>query len=155
MSEIALPAVGSTAPDFTLKTTGGEVTLGDLLAESRVLLAFFPGAFTGTCTAEMCEISEDYAAYERLGVRVLPISVDSVDALRVFKERDRIAVDLASDFHRTVSRAYGALLEAAFKSTRAYVLIDRDGTVRWAHAMERPGEKLSTAEIVAQLEALG
>lgn len=155
MSGISLPAVGSPAPDFTLKSTGGEVTLSELLASSHVLLAFFPGAFTGTCTAEMCEMSEDYSAYEAHGVRVLPISVDSVDALRVFKEREQLTVDLASDFHRTVSRAYGALLEEAFKSTRAYVLVHRDGTIRWAHAMVKPGEKLSTAEITAQLESLG
>ncbi len=155
MNDISLPEVGSAAPDFTLKTTGGEFTLADLRGTSHVLLAFFPGAFTGTCTAEMCEISEDYSTYEQHGVRVLPISVDSVDALRVFKERDRLTVELASDFHRSVSRAYGALLETAFKSTRAYVLIDRDGVVRWSHAMANPAEKLATAEIMTHLAALG
>lgn len=150
------PSVGSRAPDFTLPSTGGEeVTLSAFRGRRPVLLAFFPAAFTGMCTAELCEFTEDYAQYERFGVAVLPISVDQLDSLKAFKAAERIGVELLSDTRREVSRAYDVLDEARFRSQRAYVLIDRDGVVRWRHVEEHGGFKRSTAELVSHLEALG
>ena len=83
------------------------------LRGKNVLMAFFPLAFTGTCTAEMCEFSEDYSKYQSAGAVILPISVDSVPTLKEFKAKERMQVDLLSDFKREVSRLYGVLLEAA------------------------------------------
>jgi peroxiredoxin len=150
----SLPAVGSPAPDFTLPSTAdGEVTLSQLRGKN-VLLAFFPLAFTKTCTREMCAFSEDYAQFQSANTMVLPISVDSVPTLKEFKAKERITVDLLSDFKRDVSRRYGTLLEDKFFSNRAYVLIDRTGTVRWAFMEDTPGTRRENAELLQQLRAL-
>jgi peroxiredoxin len=134
-------------------TSGSEVTLSALRGKT-VLLAFFPLAFTRTCTSELCAISDDYGRFEEAGVVVLPISVDSVDALREFKAKERIQVDMLSDFKRDVSRRYGTLLEERFYSNRAYILIDGDGVVRWAFAEETPGTRRENAEILERIAAL-
>jgi peroxiredoxin len=155
MSRMAsLPAVGSPAPDFTLPSTAdGDVTLSQLRGKN-VLLAFFPLAFTKTCTRELCAFSEDYAQFQSANTIVLPISVDSVPTLKEFKAKERIAVDLLSDFKRDVSRRYGTLLEDKFFSNRAYVLIDRTGTVRWAFMEDTPSTRRENAELLQQLRAL-
>ncbi len=155
MSRMAsIPAVGSPAPDFTLPSTAGaDVTLSQLRGKN-VLLAFFPLAFTGTCTREMCAFSEDYAQFQGADTAVLPISVDSVPTLKEFKAKERISVDLLSDFKRDVSRRYGTLLEDKFFSTRAYVLIDRDGVVRWTFVEDTPGTRRENAELLQHLHAL-
>ena len=150
----ALPAVGTPAPDFTLESTADiDVTLSRLRGRN-VLLAFFPLAFTKTCTREMCAFSEDYSQFESANTVVLPISVDSVPTLKEFKAKERIAVDLLSDFKREVSRRYGTLLEDRFFSNRAYVLIDRNGIVRWTFMEDTPGTRRENAELLQQLRAL-
>jgi peroxiredoxin len=150
----SLPAVGSPAPDFTLpSTSGSEVTLSQLKGRN-VLLAFFPLAFTRVCTTEMCSFTEDYGAFEDADTEVLPISVDSVPTLREFKAKERISVDLLSDFKRQVSRRYGTLLEDRFHSNRAYILIDRDGIVRWTFAEETTGSRRENAELLQRIRAL-
>ncbi|HEX6614875.1 MAG TPA: redoxin domain-containing protein [Gemmatimonadales bacterium] len=149
-----LPAVGAPAPDFTLPSTAGtDVTLSSLRGRT-VLLAFFPLAFTSTCTREMCAFSEDYAQFQEEDTLVLPISVDSVPTLREFKAKEHLTVDLLSDFKREVSRRYGTLLEDKFFANRAYVLVDRDGIVRWAYAEETPRTRRENAELLQQLRAI-
>ncbi len=150
-----LPAVGSPAPDFKLASTAGsDVTLSSLRGKN-VLLAFFPLAFTGTCTKEMCAFTDDYARFQGANTVVLPISVDSVPTLKEFKAKERIGVDLLSDFKREVSRAYGTLLEDLFFSNRAYVVIDKQGIVRWTFAESTPGTRRENAELLAELQKLG
>jgi peroxiredoxin len=150
-----LPAVGSTAPDFTLgSTAGGTVTLSSLRGQS-VLLAFFPLAFTSTCTAELCAFSNDFDQFKQAGTVVLPISVDSVPTLKEFKAKERMTVDLLSDFKREASRAYGVLLEDKFFSKRAYVLIDPKGIVRWTHEERELGHRRENSELLAQFAAVG
>jgi peroxiredoxin len=150
----SLPAVGSPAPDFTLPSTADvDVTLSQLRGRN-VLLAFFPLAFTKTCTAEMCAFSDDYAQFQSANTVVLPISVDSVPTLKEFKQKDRIAVDLLSDFKRDVSRLYGTLLEDKFYSNRAYVLIDRTGVIRWTFLEHTPSTRRENVEILQQLRTL-
>jgi peroxiredoxin len=150
----ALPAVGSLAPDFTLpSTSGAEVTLSKLRGKN-VLLAFFPLAFTRVCTQEMDAFTEDYDQFRSAGTEVLPISVDSVPSLKEFKAKERIGIDLLSDFKRDVSRAYGTLLEDKFFSNRAYVLVDAFGKVRWTFAEDSTGTRRENAELLQQLRAL-
>jgi peroxiredoxin len=150
----SLPPVGSPAPDFTLPSTAGvDVTLSKLRGRN-VLLAFFPLAFTSVCTQEMCSFTEDYSRFRDANTVVLPISVDSVPTLKEFKAKERIAVDLLSDFKREVSRRYGTLLEDKFFSNRAYVLIDGNGVVRWTFVEDTPGTRRENAELLQQLQAL-
>lgn len=149
-----LPRVGAPAPDFTLPSTAGtDVTLSALRGKN-VLLAFFPLAFTSTCTKEMCEFSTDYAQFQGANTVVLPISVDSVPTLKEFKAKERLTVDLLSDFKRDVSRKYGTLMESTFFSARAYVLIDKNGIVRWTYMEDTPSTKRENAELLAELAKL-
>ncbi|MGI9040017.1 MAG: redoxin domain-containing protein [Gemmatimonadales bacterium] len=149
-----LPSVGSPAPDFTLpSTSGSDVTLSRLRGRN-VLLAFFPLAFTGVCTKEMCAFTDDYEQFRSAETEVLPISVDSVPTLKEFKSKERMSVDLLSDFKREVSRQYGTLLEDKFFSNRAYVLIDRDGVVRWTFTEETPGSRRENGELLERLRAI-
>lgn len=149
-----LPPVGSAAPDFTLDSTAGKpVTLSALRGEN-VLLAFFPLAFTRVCTAELCAFTEDYSRFQGADTVVLPISVDSVPTLKEFKAKEKITVDLLSDFKREVSRKYGTLLEDKFHSNRSYIIIDRQGIVRWTFAEETPGSRRENEELLVQLNAL-
>ncbi|GJG88327.1 hypothetical protein tb265_35080 [Gemmatimonadetes bacterium T265] len=149
----ATPALGTLAPDFTLPSTGGDQVTLSALRGQRVLIAFFPLAFTSTCTAEMCAFSDDYDAFAAEGVTVLPISVDSIPTLKEFKAKHELKSEFLSDFRRDVSRAYGVLLEHTFFSTRAYFLLDRDGVVRWAHVEENPGLRRDDAELLAAIRS--
>ena len=150
----SLPAVGSPAPDFTLPSTADTDVRLSTLRGKNVLLAFFPLAFTKTCTMEMCAFSDDYSQFQSANTVVLPISVDSVPTLKEFKQKERMAVDLLSDFKRDVSRLYGTLLEDKFYSNRAYVLIDRNGIVRWTFLESTPGTRRENVEILQQLRTL-
>lgn len=155
MSSLAItkaPAAGELAPDFTADSTSGHpVTLSSYRGQKRVLLAFFPLAFTSTCTTEMCDLSTDFDQFASAEVEVLPISVDSVPTLIEFKAKHRLRVDLVSDFRRDISRAYGVLLADRFFSARAYFLVGLDGTIAWAHVEANPGLKRSNAEIFEQI----
>src|SRR5438045_7667341 len=128
------PRAGDTAPDFTAKSTSGQaVTLSSFKGKKNVLLAFFPLAFTGTCSIELKCFTEDYDQFANKDVEILPISVDSVDSLKEFKSKLGMKTDLLSDFKRDVSRIYGVLNDEKFYSNRSYFLIDKKGIVHWAH----------------------
>ena len=149
-----VPAVGAPAPDFTLPSTGGaELTLSSLRGRN-VLLAFFPLAFTSTCTEELCEMRDEWDQFASADTVVIPVSVDSTPTLGEFRKQLGIQADMLSDFRREVSRAYGVLIEERFFANRAYFLIDREGIVRWAHVEENPGQKRTNAEIFEQVRAL-
>ena len=149
-----VPSVGQQAPDFALKSTSGDKITLSALRGKPVLLAFFPLAFTSTCTAELCEMRDDHNQFANRGVTVLPISVDSVDSLKEYKAKYGMHTDLLSDFKREVSRLYGVLNEERFFANRAYFLIDRDGVVRWAHVEEHPGLRRQDSELFAQIDQL-
>ena len=150
----AMPAVGSPAPDFTLPSTAGtDVTLSSLRGKN-VLIAFFPLAFTSTCTTELLCFTEDFGAFQVADTVVLPISVDSIPTLREFKAKEWIAVELLSDFKREVSRRYGTLLEDKFHSNRSYILIDRNGIVRWTYAEDTPKTRRENSELLERIRAL-
>ena len=149
-----MPAVGSPAPDFTLPSTAGtDVTLSSLRGKN-VLIAFFPLAFTSTCTDELLCFTEDFGAFQVADTVVLPISVDSIPTLREFKAKEGISVELLSDFKREVSRRYGTLLEEKFHTNRSYILIDRNGIVRWTYAEDTPKTRRENSELLERIRAL-
>lgn len=149
-----VPAVGETAPDFTLPSTSGEKFTLSATRGTPVLLAFFPLAFSGTCTAQLCEMRDNYAAFAGRDVLVLPISVDHTYSLKEYKAKYNIPVDMLSDFKREVSRRYGVLLEDRYYANRSYFLIDRDGVIRWEHVEENPSHRRSDAELLAAIDGL-
>jgi peroxiredoxin len=151
-----VPAKGELAPDFTVGTTaGGKFTLSSLRGQKNVLLAFFPLAFTSTCTAELCDFATDFDQFAGANVEVLPISVDSTASLREFKNKYAMKADLLSDFKRDVSRAYGVLIPEKFYSERAYFLIGKDGRIAWSHVEKSTSDKRSNDEILEQVRKLG
>lgn len=150
----AVPAVGQEAPDFTLASTSGEkVTLSSLRGRP-VLIAFFPLAFTSTCTAEFCEMRDDHDKFERRGVTVLPISVDSTDTLKEYRAKHGFQVHMLSDFRRDVSRLYSVLNEARFFSNRSYFLVDAKGIVRWAHVESNNSDRRPDADLFHAIDSL-
>jgi peroxiredoxin len=150
-----LPAVGTLAPDFTLPSTAGTaVTLSSYRGTKNVLLAFYPLAFTSTCTAEMCAFTDDFSQFASHDTVVLPISVDSTDTLKEYRAKHAMPFDLLSDFKRVVSRLYGVLNEEKFYANRAYFVIDMQGIVRWAWQEQKNGDRRENAELLAALAAL-
>jgi len=149
------PRACDVAPDFTAaSTTGKDVSLSSFRGKRSVLLAFFPLAFTGTCTKELVCFTEDFDQFAGKGVEILPISVDSTASLREFKNKLQMKTELLSDFKRDVSRAYGVLNEDRFYSNRAYFLIDKDGRVRWSHVEGNNSERRENSEILAAIGLL-
>jgi peroxiredoxin len=150
-----MPTIGQPAPDFTLPSTAGsDVTLSSYRGKENALVAFFPLAFTGICTAELCAFSEDYSQFQAAGTRVLPISVDAVPSLKAFKEKERMTVDLLSDFFRKTARDYGVLAEEKGTARRSYFLVDKQGLLRWSHVEEVNGQRREDAELLAQIRQL-
>jgi peroxiredoxin len=147
--------VGAPAPDFTLPSTAGaDVTLSGFRGKQLVLLAFFPLAFTSTCTAENCEFTQDGDQFAGADTVILPISVDSVPTLKEYKAKYQLRHDLLSDFKRDVSRRYGTLLDDKFFSQRAYFLVDKQGVLRWMHAEAKLGDRREDAELLRVIRAL-
>jgi mycoredoxin-dependent peroxiredoxin len=150
---MAEPRVGDKAPDFSLKSTSGEmVSLGQFKGQKNVLLAFFPLAFTGVCTAENCAFTEDYSKFESKDTVVLPLSVDSTPTLSEFRNKHKMTHHLLSDFKRDAGRAYGVLDEDKFFTKRAYFLVDKDGTLRWKHVEAELGHSRPNAELLAEID---
>lgn len=149
------PQVGDLAPDFTAaSTSGSDVSLSSFRGKRNVLLAFFPLAFTGTCTKELVCFTEDFDQFAGNGVEILPISVDSTASLREFKNKLQMKSELLSDFKRDISRAYGVLNDERFYSNRAYFLIDRAGIIRWSHVESNNGQRRENSEILAAIKQL-
>jgi len=149
-----IPAVGEAAPDFTLPSSSNEPVTLSTLRGRNLLLAFFPLAFSATCTAEMCAFRDDFDQFESGGVSVVGISVDSHHVLREFKAMHKMQVELLSDFKREVTIQYGLLHTERFFSNRAYFLIDASGVIRWTYVEETPGTRRENAEILAAIAKL-
>lgn len=153
---MAEPKVGDKAPDFTLKSTSGDmVSLGQFKGQKNVLLAFFPLAFTGVCTAENCAFSQDYSQFEAKDTEVLPVSVDSTPTHNEFRAKHAMKHHILSDFKREVGRGYGVLDEEKFFTRRAYFLIDKDGILRWKHVEAELGHRREDNELLEEIDRLG
>lgn len=149
--------VGAQAPDFTLSDQHGEeLTLSELVEERPVALVFFPLAFSGICTGELCELRDNLAVFEDSGVRLVGISVDSVFTLKAWAEHEGYDFSILSDFwpHGEVARAYGVFLEEKGIATRATLLIGEDRKVLASFQTE-PGQARDFAAYREAVEALG
>jgi peroxiredoxin len=137
--------VGDKAPDFKLFSSElKEVSLGDFKGR-KVVLQFFPMAFTGTCTEQLCTMRDSFGFYEGMNADVLGISVDSPFTLAKFKEEQFYQFPLLSDFNKEVSQSYGAFYEEfVFNlkgvSKRAAFVIDEEGNIAYAEVLENAGD---------------
>jgi peroxiredoxin len=131
---MALP-VGTMAPDFTLPDANKTpVTLSSYRGKQAVLLVFYPFAFSGICTGELCELRDNIEDFESAGVRLLAVSTDPVFALKAWQEAEGFGFDLLSDFwpHGAAARAFGVFDERSGHALRGSFLVDADGIVRWS-----------------------
>ncbi|MFE7382347.1 peroxiredoxin [Streptomyces zhihengii] len=126
--------VGDKAPEFTLKDNHGRtVSLSDFRGEKNVVLLFYPFAFTGVCTGELCALRDELPAFVNDDTQLLAVSNDSIHTLRVFAEQEGLEFPLLSDFwpHGEVSSAYGVFDEEKGCAVRGTFIIDKEGVVRW------------------------
>ena len=144
--------IGDKAPLFTLHSdTTDPVSLSDYAGRS-VVINFFPLAFTGTCTEQMCTMRDALAEYNGMDADVVAISVDSPFTLAKFKEAEQLNFPLLSDFNKEVSRQYGALydnfvLDMRGVSKRAAFVVDGEGIIRYAEVLDSAGDLPNFAAI--------
>jgi len=141
MSEPSV-VVDEIAPDFTLPDQNGEpVSLSSFRGAKNVLLVFYPFAFSGICTGELCAIRDDIAAFQNDDVQVVGVSCDTKYAQRAWATEQGYTFPLLSDFwpHGEVAQQYGVFMPAAGMATRGSFLVDREGVLRWA-VVNGPGE---------------
>jgi peroxiredoxin len=136
------PAVGTTAPDFTLSDQDGqEVTLSSFRGAKAVLVVFYPFAFSGICTGELCSVRDDLGSFQNDAVQVLAVSVDHAFALKAWAQAQGYTFPLLADFwpHGKVAQDYGVFNAEAGFALRGTFLVDTEGTVRFAE-VNGPGE---------------
>ena len=134
--------VGDQAPDFTLRDQNNEqFTLSSYRGDKAVLIVFYPLAFTGICTGELCVVRDDLPTFENDDVVTVSISVDSVYSHKIFAEREGYTFPLLADFwpHGGVAQAYGVFNDVAGIANRGTFLVDTEGIVRFAE-MNQPGQ---------------
>lgn len=150
---------GQSAPSFNLfNSEKNKVSLGDYSGNNLVIL-FFPQAFTGVCTTELCSVRDNLNVYTSLNAEVVGISVDSIFTLAKFKEEQGYNFPLLSDFNKEVSKAYGAFYdEFVFDmkgvSRRAAFVVDGKGTIQYAEVLESAGDLPNFEAIQATLSEL-
>ena len=153
--------IGQAAPAFSLFASDKtRISLSDFQGKQNVLLLFFPQAFTGVCTKELCAVRDDIARYQNSQAQVLGISVDSVFTLAKFKEEQNYNFPLLSDFNKEVSEAYGSIYESFTDmgmkgvSKRSAFVIDRAGIVQYAEVLDNAGQVPNFEAIQACLNSL-
>jgi len=133
---------GQKAPEFSLYSSEkSKITLSEL-KDQNILLLFFPAAFTGTCTKELCSVRDNISLYNDVHAKVFGISVDSVYSLAKYKEEQKLNFSLLSDFNKDASIAYGCLYDTfsyGMKgvSKRSAFVIDKNGIVQYAEVLEK------------------
>ncbi len=152
-------AVGTKAPDFTLKTKTADgladIKLSDNFGKKKTVLLFFPLAYTGVCTQEMCDQTSGLAEYEKLGATVYAISVDSPFAQEAWAKANKIGITILSDLNKEVTKAYDVLFPmlAGIGDTaaRAAFVIGTDGVIKYAEQTPTPKDLPNFAAIKAAL----
>lgn len=151
---------GQNAPDFTLHTSNKDVSLTlSSLKGKNVLLLFFPQAFTGVCTKELCSVRDNIAMYNNANAEVFGISVDSPFTLAKFKEEQGLNFTLLSDFNKEVSTSYGCIYDNFIGwmkgvSKRAAFVVDKDGVIQYAEVLESAGDLPNFEAINSTLASL-
>ncbi|CBG73438.1 putative reductase [Streptomyces scabiei 87.22] len=148
--------VGDKAPDFELKDNhGATVRLADFRGEKNVVVLFYPFAFTGVCTGELCELRDNLPKFVNDDVQLLAVSNDSIHTLRVFAEQEGLDYPLLSDFwpHGEASRAYGVFDADKGCAVRGTFIIDKEGVVRWSVVNALPDAR-DLNEYLAALDTL-
>jgi len=151
--------VGAKAPDFTLPNQDREaVTLSDQLKKGPVVLAFFPAAFSGTCTTEMCTFRDASAALNKVKATVFGISVDTFFALKAWGDAQSLNFPLLSDFNKNVIRQYGVvnpdMIGLKDISKRAVFVIDRGGVVRHREVLDDARNEPNYGQVTQTLASL-
>lgn len=149
--------LGEKSPDFTLYDSDkNERSLSEFLSKSKkTILAFFPGAFTGVCTKELCTFRDSLAELQKLDAQIIAISVDSPFANKAFAEKNSLNFLLLSDFKREVIQKYGVLwnnlggVNGYDTANRAIFILDDKGNVRYKWVAENPGVEPDYEEIKA------
>jgi peroxiredoxin len=155
-------AVGTKAPDFTLKqkTATGlvDVKLSENFGQKNTVILFFPLAFTGVCTQELCDVTAGLSQYGSMNADVIGISVDSPFAQEDWANHHKIGIRLASDLNKTVTKAYDVLFPnlagIGDTSARAAFVIDKSGTIQYAEQTPTPKDLPSFDAIKATLAKL-
>ena len=151
--------IGQTAPAFTLYDTEKNPVELSSFKGKNVLILFFPMAFTGVCTKELCSIRDNIASYNNVNAQVLGVSVDSPFTLAKFKEEQHLNFPLLSDFNKEASTAYGTIYDAFIGwmkgvSKRSAFVIDKEGIVRYAEVLESAGDLPNFEAINSTLASL-
>lgn len=139
---------GDNAPDFTLQNTSGDTVslYNDVIREKKKsVLLFFPLAFSGVCTDELCTVRDNLKFYNSMDASVIAISVDSFFTLAEFKKANNLQFPLLSDFNKEVSASYGVLYQDYFGmkgvSKRSVFIVDQDATILYAEVLEDSGNQ--------------
>lgn len=154
-------SVGTKAPDFTLKSKTAEglkdIKLSDNFGQRQTVLLFFPLAFTGVCTQEMCDQTAGLGDYEKLGANVIAISVDSPFAQEAWAKANGIKLTIVSDLNREVTKAYDVLFPmlagVGDTAARAAFVIGKDGVIKYAERTPTPKDLPNFAAVKAALAA--
>jgi glutaredoxin-dependent peroxiredoxin len=152
--------VGSKAPDFTLVNQDREsVTLGNVVRDSNVVLAFFPGAFSGTCTSELCTLRDGMDGFRSLNAQVLGISTDTFFTLKAWGDQQKFGFPLLSDYNKDVIRAYGVvnpdMIGLKNIAKRSVFVIDKSGTVRYREVLEDARNEPDYGKLNEAIRTLG
>lgn len=142
---MAIP-VGSKAPDFSLKSKQAsglvDVKLSNNFGKTNTVLLFFPLAFTGVCTTEMCDVTAGLSQYKGMNAEVIGVSIDSPFAQEAWAQKEKIGITLASDLTKKTAEAYGVLLPDLIGlgpvSARAAFVIDKNGVVQYSEQTPTP-----------------
>ncbi len=156
-------AIGTQAPDFTLKRKTAEgladIKLSDHFGKKNTVILFFPLAFTSVCTQEMCDITAGIGAYEGLNAAVYAISVDSPFAQEAWAEKNGIKIPILSDLNKKTAADYGVLLDDLIGlgsvSARAAFVIDKSGLVKYSEQTPTPKDLPDFNKIKEVLSSLG
>jgi peroxiredoxin len=151
--------VGQPAPAFTLFNSEKQQVSLEQYKGKNVLILFFPQAFTGVCTTELCSVRDNIAQYNNAAADVLAISVDSIFTLAKFKEEQGLNFPLLSDFNKEVSAAYGTLYDTFVfdmkgVSKRSAFIVDKAGNIAYAEVLESAGDLPNFAAINEKLAEL-
>jgi peroxiredoxin len=150
------PAVGSVAPDFELTNQHGQkVSLSSFRDKKNVVVLFYPFAFSGICTGELCALRDDLTPFQNDQVELLAISCDPMYSLKAFADVEKYEFSLLADFwpHGEVAKKYGVFQEERGFSTRGTFVIDKSGVIRWS-VVNGPGEARDLAAYKAALAAI-